>query len=126
MMLRVSDCLCIESIDIDCDEVSLREVIGFVQNCPRLKEIKIHVKRMPFVTYDTKSKWVGEEFVNKTYGEITADAMLLLTHEGLTKFTLTADSLVEFPSIRIKFPILHKTELSLSENLKEFIEVIKC
>lgn len=124
-MLRVSDCLYIESIDIDCDEVSLREIIGFVQNCPRLKEIKIHVKRMPFVTYDTKSKWVGEEFVNKTYGEITADAMLLLMNEGLTKFTLTADSLVEFPSIRIKFPILHKTELSLSENLKEFIEVIR-
>ena len=125
-MLGVSDCLYLESIDIDCDEISLREIIGFVHDCPSLKEIKIHVKRMPFVTYDTKSKWVGEEFVNKTYGEITADAMLLLTHEGLTKFTLTADSLVEFPSIRIKFPILHKTELSLSENLKEFIEVIKC
>lgn len=125
-MLRVSDCRYIESIDIDCDEVSLREIIGFVENCPSLQEIKIHVKRMPFVTYDTKSKWVGEKLVNKTYGEITADAMLLLTNEALKKFTLVADSLVEFPSIRIKFPILHKTELSLSENLKEFIEVIKC
>ena len=124
-MLRVSDCLYIESIDIDCDEVSLREIIGFAENCPRLKEIKIHVKRMPFVTYDTKSKWVGEEFVNKTYGEITADAMLLLTNEGLTKFTLTADSLVEFPSIRVKMPILRQTELSLSENLKEFVEVVR-
>lgn len=125
-MLGVSDCLYIESIDIDCDEISLREIIGFVRNCPSLQEIKIHVKRMPFVTYDTKSKWVGEEFVNKTYGEITADAMLLLTNEALTKFTLVADSLVEFPSIRIKFPILHKTELSLSDNLKEFIDVIRC
>lgn len=125
-MLRISDCLYIESIDIDCDEVSLREIIGFVCNCPRLQEIKIHVKRMPFVTYDTKSKWVGEEFVNKTYGEITADAMLLLTNEALTKFTLVADNLVDFPSIRIKFPILHKMELSLSDNLKEFIDVIKC
>lgn len=125
-MLRISDCLYIESIDIDCDEVSLREIIGFVCNCPRLKEIKIHVKRMPFVTYDTKSKWVGEEFVTKTYSEITADAMLLLTNEALTKFTLVADSLVDFPSIKVKFPILHKTELSLSDNLKEFIEVIKC
>ena len=125
-MLRVSDCLYIKSIDIDCDEVSLREIIGFVQNCPRLQEIKIHVKRMPFVTYDTKSKWVGEEFLRKVYGEITADAMLLLTNEGLTKFTLIADSLIDFPSIKVKFPILHKTELNLSENLKEFIEVIKC
>lgn len=125
-MLRVSDCLYIESIDIDCDEVSLREVIGFVQNCPRLKEIKIHVKRMPFVNYDTKSKWVGEEFLEKVYGEITADAMLLLTNEWLTKVTLTADSLVDFPSIKVKFPILHKTELSLSDNLNEFIEVIRC
>lgn len=125
-MLGVSDCLYLESIDIDCDEISLREIIGFVRNCPSLQEIKIHVKRMPFVTYDTKSKWVGEEFVNKTYGEITADAMLLLTNEAITKFTLVADSLVEFPSIRIKFHILHKTELSLSDNLKEFIDVIKC
>ena len=125
-MLRVSDCSYIESIDIDCDEVSFREIIGFVQNCPRLQEIKIHVKRMPFVTYDTKSKWVGEEFLRKVYGEITADAMLLLTNEGFTKFTLVADSLVEFPSIRIKLPILRQTELSLSENLKEFIEVIRC
>ena len=125
-MLRVSDCRYLESIDIDCDEVSLREIIGFVENCPRLAEIKIHVKRMPFVTYDTKSKWVGEEFVNKTYGEITADALLLLTNEGLTKFTLIADSLVEFPSIRVKMSILRQTELCLSENLKEFIEVIKC
>ena len=125
-MLRISDCLYIESIDIDCDEVSLREIIGFVCNCPRLQEIKIHVKRMPFVTYDTKSKWVGEKFVNKTDGEITADAMLLLTNEAITKFTLVADSLVEFPSIRIKFPILHKTELSLSDNLKEIIDVIRC
>lgn len=125
-MLRVSDCLYIESIDIDCDEVSLREIIGFVENCPRLKEIKIHVKRMPFVTYDTRSKWVGEEFLEKVYGEITADAMLLLMNEGLTKFTLIADSLIDFPSIKVKFPILHKTELNLSENLKEFIEVIRC
>ena len=125
-MLRVSDCSYIESIDIDCGEVSFREIIGFVQNCPRLDEIKIHVKRMPFVTYDTKSKWVGEEFLRKVYGEITADAMLLLTNEGLTKFTLIADSLIDFPSIKVKFPILHKTELNLSENLKEFIEVIKC
>lgn len=125
-MLRVSDCLYIESIDIDCDEVSLREIIGFVRNCPSLQEIKIHVKRMPFVTYDTKSKWVGEKFVNKTYGEITADAMLLLTNEAITKFTLTVDSLVEFPSIKVKMPILRQTELSLSDNLKEFIEVIKC
>lgn len=125
-MLGVSDCLYIKSIDIDCDEVSLREVIGFVQNCPRLKEIKIHVKRMPFVTYDTKSKWVGEEFLEKVYGEITADAMLLLTNEALTKFTLLADNLVDFPSIKVKFPILHKMELSLSDNLKKFIDVIKC
>ena len=125
-MLRVSDCLYLESIDIDCDEVSLREIIGFVENCPRLAEIKIHVKRMPFVTYDTKSKWVGEEFLEKVYGEITADAVLLLTNEGLTKFTLTVDSLVEFPSIRVKMPILGQTELSLSENLKEFVEVIRC
>jgi hypothetical protein len=125
-MLRVSDCLYIESIDIDCDEVSLREIIGFAENCPRLKEIKIHVKRMPFVTYDTKSKWVGEEFLEKVYGEITADAMLLLTNEGLTKFTLIADSLIDFPSIKVRLPIFHRTELSLSENLKEFIEVIKC
>lgn len=125
-MLRVSDCLYIESIDIDCDEVSFREIIGFVQNCPRLQEIKIHVKRIPFVTYDTKGKWVGEEFVEKVYGDITADAMLLLTNTGLTKFTLIADSLVEFPSIRVKMPILRQTELCLSENLKEFIEVIKC
>lgn len=125
-MLRVSDCLYIESIDIDCDEVSLREIIGFVENCPRLKEIKIHVKRMPFVTYDTRSKWVVEEFLRKVYGEITADAMLLLTNEGITKFTLIADSLIDFPSIKVKFPILHKTELNLSESLKEFIEVIKC
>jgi hypothetical protein len=124
-MLRVSDCLYIESIDIDCDEVSLREIIGFVENCPRLQEIKIHVKRMPFVTYNTKGKWVGEEFIEKVYGEITADAMLLLTNEGLTKFTLTADSLVEFPSIRVKMPILRQTELSLSENLKEFVEVVR-
>lgn len=125
-MLRVSDCLYLESIDIDCDEVSLREIIGFVENCPRLAEIKIHVKRMPFVTYDTKSKWVGEEFLEKVYGEITADAMLLLTNEGLTKFTLTVDSLVEFPSIRVKMPILGQTELCLSDNLKKFIDVIKC
>lgn len=125
-MLRGSDCLYLESIDIDCDEVSLREIIGFVENCPRLAEIKIHVKRMPFVTYDTKSKWVVEEFVNKTYGEITADAMLLLTNEGLTKFTLIADSLIDFPSIKVKFPILHRTELSLSDNLKEIIDVIRC
>lgn len=125
-MLRVSDCLYIESIDIDFDEVSLREIIGFVENCPRLKEIKIHVKRMPFVTYDTRSKWVGKEFVNKTYGEITADAMLLLTNAALTKFTLLADDLVDFPSIKVKFPILHKMELSLSDNLKKFIDVIKC
>mgnify|MGYP000874757029 CR=1 FL=1 len=125
-MLRISDCLYIESIDIDCDGVSLREIIGFVCNCPRLQEIKIHVKRMPFVTYDTKSKWVGEKFVNKTYGEIKADAMLLLTNAAITKVTLVADSLVEFPSIRIKFPILHKTELSLSDNLKEIIDVIRC
>lgn len=124
-MLRVSDCLYIESIDIDCDEVSLREIIGFVENCPRLKEIKIHVKRMPFVTYDTRSKWVGEEFLEKVYGEITADAMLLLTNEKLEKFTLTADSLVEFPNIRVKLPILRQTELSLSENLKEFVEVVR-
>lgn len=125
-MLGVSDCLYLESIDIDCDEISLREIIGFVLNCPSLQEIKIHVKRMPFVTYDTKSKWVGEEFVNKTYGEITADAMLLLTNEGLTKFTLTADSLVEFPNIRVKLPILRQMELSLSDNLKKFIDFIKC
>ena len=125
-MLRVSDCLYIESVDIDCDELSLREVIGFVQNCPRLKDIKIHVKRMPFVTYDTKSNWVGEAFLEKVYGEVTADAMLLLTNDGLTKFTLIADSLVEFPSIRVKMPILRQTELCLSDNLKEFIEVIKC
>lgn len=125
-MLRVSDCRYLKSIDIDCDEVSLREIIGFVQNCPRLQEIKIHVKRMPFVTYDTKSKWVGEEFLRKVYGEITADAMLLLTNEGLTKFTLIADSLIDFPSIKVKFPILHKMELSLSDNLKKFIDVIKC
>lgn len=124
-MLRVSDCLYIKSIDIDCDEVSLREVIGFVQKCPRLKEIKIHVKRMPFVTYDTKSKWVGEEFLAKVYGELTADAMLFLTNEKLEKFTLTVDSLVEFPNIRVKLPILRQTELGLSENLKEFIEVIR-
>lgn len=124
-MLRVSDCLYIESIDIDCDEVSLREIIGFVENCPRLKEIKIHVKRMPFVTYDTRSKWVGEEFLEKVYGEITADAMLLLTNAGINKFTLTVDSLVEFPSIRVKMPILGQTELCLSENLKEFVEVIR-
>ena len=97
-----------------------------MQNCPRLKEIKIHVKRMPFVNYDTKSKWVGEEFLEKVYGEITADAMLLLTNEGLTKFTLTVDSLVEFPSIRVKMPIFGQTELCLSENLKEFVEVIRC
>ena len=125
-MLRVSDCLYIESIDIDCDEVSLREIIGFVENCPSLQEIKIHVKRMPFVTYDTKSKWVGEEFVNKTYSEITADAMLLLTNAALTKFTLLADDLVDFPSIKVKFPILHKMELSLSDNLKKFVDVIRC
>lgn len=125
-MLRVSDCLYIESIDIDCDEISLRELIGFVRNCPSLQEIKIHVKRMPFVTYDTKSKWVGEEFIEKVYGEITADAMLLLTNDGLTKFTLIADSLTDFPSIKVKFPILHKMELSLSDNLKKFIDVIKC
>lgn len=125
-MLGVSDCLYLESIDIDCDEISLREIIGFVRNCPSLQEIKIHVKRMPFVTYDTKSKWVGEEFVNKTYSEITADAMLLLTNEVLTKFTLLADNLVDFPSIKVKFPILHKMELSLSDNLKKFIDVIKC
>ena len=125
-MLGVSDCLYLESIDIDCDEISLREIIGFVRNCPSLQEIKIHVKRMPFVTYDTKSKWVGEEFVNKTYSEITADAMLLLTNEALTKFTLLADNLVDFPSIKVKFPILHKMELSLSDNLKKFIDVIKC
>lgn len=125
-MLRVSDCLYIESIDIDCDEVSLREIIGFVENCPRLKEIKIHVKRMPFVTYDTKGKWVGEEFIEKVYGEITADAMLLLTNAGINKFTLIADSLIDFPSIKVKTPILRQTELSLSENLKEFIEVIRC
>lgn len=125
-MLGVSDCLYLESIDIDCDEISLREIIGFVRNCPSLQEIKIHVKRMPFVTYDTKSKWVGEEFVNKTYSEITADAMLLLTNEALTKFTLLADNLVYFPSIKVKFPILHKMELSLSDNLKKFIDVIKC
>lgn len=81
---------------------------------------------MPFVTYDTRSKWVGEKFVNKTYSEITAAAMLLLTNEALTKFTLVADSLVEFPSIRIKLPILNKTELSLSDNLKEFIEEVRC
>lgn len=125
-MLRVSDCLYIESIDIDCDEISLREIIGFVRNCPSLQELKIHVKRMPFITYDTKSKWVGEEFIEKVYGEITADAMLLLTNDGLTKFTLIADSLTDFPSIKVKFPILHKMELSLSDNLKEFIDVIKC
>ena len=124
-MLRVSDCLYIESIDIDCDEVSLREIIGFAENCPRLKEIKIHVKRMPFVTYDTKSKWVGEEFLEKVYGEITADAMLLLTNERLTKFTLIADSLVDFPSIKVRLPIFHRTELRLSENLKEFVEVVR-
>lgn len=124
-MLRVSDCLYIKSIDIDCDEVSLREVIGFVQNCPRLKEIKIHVKRMPFVTYDTKSKWVGEEFLRKVYGEITADAMLLLTNAGINKFTLIADSLIDFPSIKVKMPILRQTELCLSENLKEFVEVVR-
>lgn len=124
-MLRVSDCLYIESIDIDCDEVSLREIIGFVQNCPRLQEIKIHVKRMPFVTYDTKGKWVGEEFLEKVYGEITADAMLLLTNAGINKFTLIADSLIDFPSIKVKMPILRQTELSLSENLKEFVEVIR-
>lgn len=125
-MLRVSDCLYIESIDIDCDELSLREIIGFVQNCPRLQEIKIHVKRMPFVTYDTKGKWVGEEFIEKVYGEITADAMLLLTNAGLNKFTLIADSLIDFPSIKVKMPILRQTELCLSENLKEFVEVIRC
>ena len=125
-MLRVSDCRYLESIDIDCDEVSLREIIGFVENCPRLKEIKIHVKRMPFVTYDTRSKWVGEEFLEKVYGEIKADAMLLLTNAGINKFTLIADSLIDFPSIKVKMPILRQTELSLSENLKEFIEVIKC
>ena len=125
-MLGVSDCLYLESIDIDCDEVSLRDIIGFVRNCPSLQEIKIHAKRMPFVTHDTKSKWVGEDFVYKTYNKITADVMLLLTNEALTKFTLVADNLVEFPSIRIKFPILHKTELSLSDNLKEFIDVIEC
>jgi hypothetical protein len=124
-MLRVSDCLYIKSIDIDCDEVSLREIIGFVQNCPRLQEIKIHVKRMPFVTYDTKSKWVGEEFLEKVYGEITADAMLLLTNAGINKFTLIADSLIDFPSIKVKMPILRQTELSLSENLKEFVEVVR-
>ena len=124
-MLCVSDCLYIESIDIDCDEVSLREIIGFVENCPRLKEIKIHVKRMPFVTYDTKSKWVGEELLRKVYGEITADAMLLLTNAGINKFTLIADSLIEFPSIKVKMPILRQTELSLSENLKEFVEVVR-
>lgn len=124
-MLRVSDCLYIESIDIDCDEVSLREIIGFVENCPRLKEIKIHVKRMPFVTYDTRSKWVGEEFLEKIYGEITADAMLLLTNAGINKFTLIADSLIDFPSIKVKMPILRQTELSLSENLKEFVEVVR-
>ena len=124
-MLRVSDCLYLESIDIDCDEVSLREIIGFVENCPRLQEIKIHVKRMPFVTYDTKSKWVGEKFVNKTYGEITADAMLLLTNAWINKFTLIADSLIDFPSIKVKMPILRQTELSLSENLKEFVEVVR-
>lgn len=125
-MLRVSDCPYIESIDIDCDEVSLREIIGFAENCPRLNEIKIHVKRMPFVTYDTKSKWVGEEFLAKVYGELTADAMLFLTNEKLEKFKLTADSLVEFPNIRVKLPILRQTELRLSDNLKEFIEVIRC
>ena len=125
-MLGVSDCLYLESIEIDCDEVSLRDIIGFVRNCPSLQEIKIHAKRMPFVTCDTKSKWVGEDFVYKTYDKITADVMLLLTNGALTKFTLVADSLVDFPSIRIKFPILHKTELSLSDNLKEFIDVIKC
>lgn len=124
-MLRVSDCLYIESIDIDCDELSLREIIGFVQNCPRLQEIKIHVKRMPFVTYDTKGKWVGEEFIEKIYGEITADAMLLLTNAGINKFTLIADSLIDFPSIKVKMPILRQTELSLSENLKEFVEVVR-
>ena len=124
-MLRVSDCLYIESIDIDCDEVSLREIIGFVENCPRLKEIKIHVKRMPFVTYDTRSKWAGEEFLEKVYGEITADAMLLLTNAGINKFTLIADSLIDFPSIKVKMPILRQTELSLSENLKEFVEVVR-
>lgn len=113
-MLRVSDCLYIESIDIDCDEVSLREIIGFVENCPRLKEIKIHVKRMPFVTYDTRSKWVGEEFLEKVYGEITADAMLLLMNAGINKFTLIADSLIDFPSIKVKMPILRQTELCLS------------
>ena len=125
-MLRVSDCRYLKSIDIDCDEVSLREIIGFVENCPRLKEIKIHVKRMPFLTYDTKSKWVGEEFLEKVYWEITADAMLLLTNAGINKFTLIADSLIDFPSIKVKMPILRQTELSLSENLKEFVEVIRC
>lgn len=124
-MLRVSDCLYIEAIDIDCDEVSLREIIGFVENCPRLQEIKIHVKRMPFVTYNTKGKWVGEEFIEKVYGEITADAMLLLTNAGINKFTLIADSLIDFPSIRVKMPILRQTELCLSENLKEFVDVIR-
>ena len=125
-MLRVSDCLYLESIDIACDELSLREIIGFVQNCPRLQEIKIHVKRMPFVTYDTKGKWVGEEFIEKVYGEITEDAMLLLTNAGLNKFTLIADSLIDFPSIKVKMPILRQTELCLSENLKEFVDVIRC
>lgn len=124
-MLRVSDCLYIESIDIDCDEVSLREIIGFVENCPRLKEIKIHVKRMPFVTYNTNGKWVGEEFIEKVYGEITADAMLLLTNAGINRFTLIADSLIDFPSIKVKMPILRQTELCLSENLKEFVDVIR-
>ena len=52
--------------------------------------------------------------------------MLLLTNDGLTKFTLIADSLTDFPSIKVKFPILHKMELSLSDNLKKFIGVIKC
>lgn len=112
-MLRVSDCLYIESIDIDCDEVSLREIIGFVENCPRLQEIKIHVKRMPFVTYNTKGKWVGEEFIENVYGEITADAMLLLTNAGINRFTLIADSLIDFPSIKVKMPILRQTELCL-------------
>ena len=124
-MLRVSDCLYIEAIDIDCDEISLREIIGFVENCPRLKEIKIHVKRMPFVTYNTNGKWVGEEFIEKVYGEITADAMLLLTNAGINRFTLIADSLIDFPSIKVKMPILRQTELCLFENLKEFVDVIR-